>query len=107
MRFGFALPQYDFSVPTESPLRWKTVRATAQRAEELGFDSLWVSDHLFLGIEKYGGGPGEYGAFEPIATLAALARETTRVRLGTLVLCEALRPATVLAKALATLDRVT
>jgi len=107
MRIGLALPQYDFSVPGESPLRWETVLGTARRAEALGFDSLWLSDHLFLGIEKYGGGPGEYGAYEPIVTLAALARETERVRLGTLVLCEALRPATVLAKALASLDRIT
>ena len=39
-------------------------------------------------------------------TLAALARRVPDVRLGTLVLCEALRPASILAKALATLDRV-
>jgi alkanesulfonate monooxygenase SsuD/methylene tetrahydromethanopterin reductase-like flavin-dependent oxidoreductase (luciferase family) len=65
-----------------------------------------VSDHLFLDIEKYGGGPGEYGAFDPIVTIAALARTVTTARLGTLVLCEALRPATVLAKALATLDQI-
>lgn len=104
MQIGLALPQYDYSVPGENPLRWETVLGTAQRAEALGFDSLWLSDHLFLEIEKYGAGPGVYGAFEPLVTLAALARATTRVRLGTLVLCEAFRPAAVLAKAIATLD---
>src|SRR3954452_3652302 len=41
-----------------------------------------------------------------MVTLAALARRVPGVRLGTLVMCEALRPAAVLAKALATLDRV-
>jgi alkanesulfonate monooxygenase SsuD/methylene tetrahydromethanopterin reductase-like flavin-dependent oxidoreductase (luciferase family) len=107
MRIGLALPQYDYSVPGESPLRWETVLDHARRAEQLGFDSLWLSDHLFLDIAKYGGSADPQGAFEPLVTLAALARHVTRPRLGTLVVCEALRPAAVLAKALATLDRVT
>lgn len=107
MRIGLALPQYDFSVVGESPLRWETVREHARSADRLGFDSLWLSDHLFLDIGKYGGSPEPAGAYEPIVTLAALASEVQRARLGTLVLLEALRPATVLAKALATLDRIT
>jgi probable F420-dependent oxidoreductase len=107
MRIGLALPQYDYSVPGDSPLRWETLLGHAQRAEELGFDSLWLSDHLFLDIAKYGGPPDPHGIYEPLVTLAALARTVTRPRLGTLVACEALRPAPVLAKALATLDRIT
>lgn len=104
--FGLALPHYDFSVPGESPLRYETIAEYARIAEDLGFDSLWVSDHVSLSIERYGGPPGEHFAYEPLTTLAALAGVTTRPRLGTLVLCEALRPAGVLAKALATLDRL-
>ncbi|MFN8035147.1 MAG: LLM class flavin-dependent oxidoreductase [Acidimicrobiia bacterium] len=106
MRIGLALPQYDYSVPGRNPLDFDTVLAYARRAEELGFDSLWLSDHLFLDLAKYGGSAEPSGAFEPLVTLAALARETTRTRLGTLVLLEALRPATLLAKGLATLDRI-
>jgi probable F420-dependent oxidoreductase len=106
VRFGLALPQYDFSVVDERPLTWATVRTTAQNAEALGFDSVWLSDHLFLDIAKYGGSERPEAAFEPIVTLAALARELAHIRLGTLVFCEALRPASVLAKALATLDRI-
>jgi probable F420-dependent oxidoreductase len=106
MRIGLALPQYDYSVPGESPLRWETVLQYAQRAEGLGFDSLWLSDHLFLDIAKYGGSDERHGVYEPLVTLAALARSVARPRLGTLVACEALRPASVLAKALATLDRI-
>ena len=106
MRVGLALPQYDYSVPGESPLRWDTLLDHAERAEALGFDSLWLSDHLFLDIAKYGGPAEPYGIYEPLVTLAALARTVTRPRLGTLVACEALRPASVLAKALATLDRI-
>ncbi|HEX7521631.1 MAG TPA: LLM class flavin-dependent oxidoreductase, partial [Acidimicrobiia bacterium] len=107
MRIGLALPQYDYSVPGASPLPYDVLLEHARRAEQLGFDSLWLSDHLWLDIAKYGGGDEVYGAYEPLVTLAALARQVPRVRLGTLVLCEALRPASVLAKALATLDRIT
>ena len=104
MDIGLALPQFDFSVPDERPLRWDTVRYWAMHAEALGFDSVWVADHLFLSIEKYGGPPGEHGGYDPMVLLGALARATSRVRLGTLVLCAQLRPPAVLAKALATLD---
>ena len=106
MKLGFALPQYDYSVPGEDPLEFETMVAYARAAESNGFDSLWLSDHLFLDLAKYGGPTRRFGCYEPIATLGALARSVERVRLGTLVLCEALRPASVLAKALATLDRI-
>ncbi|HZQ76318.1 MAG TPA: LLM class flavin-dependent oxidoreductase [Acidimicrobiia bacterium] len=106
MQFGLALPHYEFSVPGESPLRFETIAAHASAAEALGFDSLWVSDHVSLSIERYGGPPGEQFAYEPLTTLAALAGVVSGPRLGTLVLSEALRPAGVLAKALATLDRL-
>jgi probable F420-dependent oxidoreductase len=106
MRIGLALPQFDFSIPGERPLQWATVAGWARRAEDLGFDSVWLADHLFLDIVRYGGAPGTYGAFDPLIALGALARHTTNVRLGTLVLCAPLRPATVLAKALATIDVV-
>lgn len=106
MDLGLALPQYDFSVPGESPLRWETLVGWAERAEALGFDSVWLSDHLFLDIARYGAPPELHGCFEPLVAFAAIARRTTTVRLGTLTLCTPLRPATVLAKALATLDVV-
>ena len=104
VNIGLALPQYDFSVPGESPLRWETLLGWAERAEALGFDSVWLSDHMFLDISRYGAPSGDHGCFDPIVALAAIARRTSRVRLGTLTLCVPLRPATILAKALATLD---
>ncbi len=106
MQLGLALPQYDFSVPGEVPLRWETVVAHARRAEELGFASAWLSDHLFWDVERYGGGPGRFSPFECLVGLGALARATTTIRLGTLVICEALRPIGVLAQALSTVDRL-
>jgi probable F420-dependent oxidoreductase len=104
MRIGLALPQYDYSVAGESPLRWETIVEHARVAERAGFDSLWLSDHLFLDLAKYGGPADRASTFDPIVTLAALAGTVTRPRLGTLVMCEALRPASVLAKSLASLD---
>ncbi|MGI8984726.1 MAG: LLM class flavin-dependent oxidoreductase [Acidimicrobiales bacterium] len=106
MDVGLALPHYDFSIPGESPLRWETLLGWAERAERLGFGSVWLSDHLFLDISRYGAPPGDHGCFDALIALAAIARRTTSVRLGTLTLCAPLRPATVLAKALATLDVV-
>jgi probable F420-dependent oxidoreductase len=104
MDIGLALPQYDFSVPGESPLRWETLLGWAERAEQLGFGSVWLSDHLFLDISRYGAPAQDHGCFDPLVSLAAIARRTTSVRLGTLTLCVPLRRGTILAKALATLD---
>jgi probable F420-dependent oxidoreductase len=106
MRIGLALPQYDYSIAGESPLAFETIVAYARFAERGGASSVWMSDHLFLDLEKYGGPDRREACFDPIVTLAALARAVPRVRIGTLVLLEALRPASVLAKALATLDCV-
>lgn len=104
MRVGLALPHYDSSVPGERPLPWPTLRRWARAAEELGFGSLWVSDHLFVDAAVFGGPPERVGAFDALPLLGALARVTRSPRLGTLVLCTPLRPATVVAKALTTVD---
>jgi alkanesulfonate monooxygenase SsuD/methylene tetrahydromethanopterin reductase-like flavin-dependent oxidoreductase (luciferase family) len=106
MRVGLALPQYDYSVSGERPLRFDTIVEYARLAEHRGAASVWLSDHLFLDLAKYGGPAAREACYDPIVTLAALARSVPRVRLGTLVLLEALRPAAVLAKALATVDCV-
>jgi probable F420-dependent oxidoreductase len=107
MDLGVALPQFDYSSSTEDPPPWHSTRDYARRAERAGFRSVWLADHLFLSMDfKYGGPPGRHRAVDPLVGLAALARSTTRVRLGTLVLCAQLRPPAVVAKALGTLDRV-
>ena len=104
MDVGLALPHYDHSVPGERPLQWRSVVAWAEAAEAAGLASVWLSDHLFLSLERWGGPEERQEGFEPLTALGGLAKATDRVRLGTLVLCPHLRPAGVVAKALATVD---
>jgi probable F420-dependent oxidoreductase len=104
MRVGIALPHYDFSDPEGVPVTWEGLARFARRAEELGFDSLWISDHYFLSLARYGGPNEPFGAAEPLAALAGLATVTERVRLGTLVLSVGFRHPAMLAKAATTID---
>jgi len=103
MRLGLALPHYDTSFANR-PLSWATVRDVAVTAERAGFDSVWVSDHLFLDWSKYGGPQVRQGALECWTTLSALAAATQRVRLGSLTICNDLRSPSLLAKMVASLD---
>jgi F420-dependent oxidoreductase-like protein len=106
MKVGIALPHYDFSYPDGRPADLDSTVAFARRAEELGYDSVWMSDHFFLDLSRYGGPAQRFRSLEALTTLAAIATETERVRVGTLVLCEAFRHPPVLAKMAATLDIV-
>lgn len=107
MDFGLALPQYDYSVPGESPLRWETALEWSDRAVAAGFTSLWVSDHLFLTLDRYGGPAGlRYGCFDPIVLLGALAQRHPSTTVGCLVFCSQLRPPKLLAKQLETIDQL-
>lgn len=103
MRFGLSLPHYGFSLPT-GQITFADAAGWAQRAEELGFDSVWVSDHFFYSFARYGADPTPIASLEPLATLAGVAAVTDRVRLGTLVLCAAFRHPALLAKAATAID---
>ncbi|MGH2711468.1 MAG: LLM class flavin-dependent oxidoreductase, partial [Actinomycetota bacterium] len=106
MRIGLALPHYGFSFPDGSELAWSGLAGWARRAEDLGFDSVWVSDHFFLSLGRYGGGDEIYGSVESLTALAALAAVTERVRLGTLVLGSGFRHPAMVAKSAVTIDNL-
>jgi probable F420-dependent oxidoreductase len=108
MRFGVHLAG---SGPFATPDR---IGQLAARAEALGFDSVWVSDHVVIPTDwtsEYPyGPPGTFtlessrNYFEPLITLAWVAGATRRVRIGTSVLVVPLRNPVLAAKQLATLD---
>jgi probable F420-dependent oxidoreductase len=106
MQLGLALPHYDHSFPDGGPLTFERVAGYAERAEAMGLSELWVSDHFWLNLERYGGPAGRQGSLECWTTLSALAMRTQRVRLGSLVLAAGFRPPTLLAKMAATLDQL-
>jgi len=76
----------------------------AQRAEQAGYESIWVSDHLV--VPESGGRLPPIEILEPIATLAYVAAVTNRIKLATSVIVVPYRNAIHLAKELATLDRL-
>jgi probable F420-dependent oxidoreductase len=107
MRFGLSLPHYGFSLAEGADaLSFDAMAGWARRAEDLGFDSVWISDHFFYSFGRYGADPAPLGALEPLTSLAALAALTERVRLGVLVLSTPFRHPATVAKAAATIDRI-
>lgn len=105
MRFGLSLPHYGFSFPS-GQISFADASDWARRAENLGFDSVWVSDHFFYSFARYGADPSPIASLEPLTTLSGIAAVTDRVRLGTLVLCAAFRHPALLAKAATAIDLV-
>ncbi len=111
MRVGVALPNYGPIADAAILLR------LARRAETLGLDAVWLSDHLLAptGVQsrypydrRPDARPGDVGVierfYEPLTTLAWLAGATERIRLGISAYVMPYRPPVVTAKQVATLD---
>jgi probable F420-dependent oxidoreductase len=101
IRLGLNLPYVERSMEGVTP-RWPDILAMAQAAEMVGFDAVWVSDHVGFGDPV----DGWSGAWESWTVLSALAAATERVALGTYVLCTPFRNPALLAKMADTLDEV-
>ena len=84
--------------------RWNEIKALAQHAEAAGFDSLWVSDHLIFDFGDSDRPP--HGVWECWSILTSLAAVTTRVELGTTVVCTSFRNPALLAKMADTVDEI-
>jgi alkanesulfonate monooxygenase SsuD/methylene tetrahydromethanopterin reductase-like flavin-dependent oxidoreductase (luciferase family) len=91
------LPDESAQMPPERLVE----RAVA--AEELGYTTAWLPDHLLPPGEF---GPTYGGVYEPLVTIGYLAARTTRIRFGTSVLVLPMRSAYVVAKQAATLHRL-
>ena len=110
MEFGLHLPNAGPFANGADVLR------TAKKAEELGFHSVWLFDHLFTPTNlesKYPYSPDgsypmlpEFPFYDPVSVMAALAAATERIKFGTRVLIATYRHPVVLAKELATTDAI-
>ena len=96
MKLGVQLPE------VEREVRWPELAAMARAAEQTGFDSIWLGDHLLY----RGDGRPERGPWDCWTALAGLAAVTERVELGPLVACTAFRPPGLLARAAAAVDEL-
>lgn len=97
MRYGVAIPQSNEFATADS------LRAMAHAIEDLGFDSIWVSDHIIVPS-----GSSYIPEFmdEPFAVLAFLAAETSHIELGTSVIILPYRDPVFTAKFLGTVDYI-
>jgi alkanesulfonate monooxygenase SsuD/methylene tetrahydromethanopterin reductase-like flavin-dependent oxidoreductase (luciferase family) len=98
VRIGIQLPE------VEREVRWPEYLAMAQAAEEVGFDSIWLGDHL---LYRDGDDDGhDRGPWDAWTLMAALAAGTQRVQLGPLVACTAFHPPGLIARMAAALAEV-
>lgn len=101
MDIGIIVPQgwtgeYDGWDPAAA---WARTVRVAQQAEESGFESIWLFDHLHTYPR-----PSDEITFESFTALSALAALTSRVRLGHLVVCAGFRNPALMAKMISTMD---
>ena len=102
------MTQYSFRIPNADylgfPATPEAIVETACKAEELGFDALFVNDHVIVD-DSPRNSPWR-NVYDPLMVLAYVAARTSRVRLGTSVLIMPYRNPIVTAKMLATLDQM-
>jgi alkanesulfonate monooxygenase SsuD/methylene tetrahydromethanopterin reductase-like flavin-dependent oxidoreductase (luciferase family) len=86
----------------EREVTWSEILAMTRTGEQVGFDSVWVGDHLLYRDEVH----GARGPWEAWTMLAAIAASTTRIALGPLVACTSFHNPTMLAKMASTVDEI-
>ena len=102
LRFGFCVPPFAMPggrfmrTPAWTDLDPPAAVDAAVEAERLGYDSIWMADHLMHGHDG--------AILEGWTTLCVIAGRTQHVKLGTIHLAQAFRPPSLAAKSAATLD---
>jgi len=101
LKVGLYIPNGD-GVMGCGNVRWADVLRVARKAEEVGFDSVWVADHFIFRFPDQ----EPMGRWEAWSLLSALAAATTRVEIGPLVDCMSFRNPALLAKIAETVDEI-
>jgi probable F420-dependent oxidoreductase len=101
MKIGIILDTSEGSLEGRTPT-FSDLREMAQVAEQVGIDSIWLADHLIYRFPNQ----DEGAPWESLTMLSALAAVTTRITLGTLVICTSFRPPAMLAKMADTIDEI-
>lgn len=101
LKVGLILPETERQMNGGSA-RWRDLLEMAHLAEEIGADSLWITDHLIHRV------PGEEqrGMWECWSLISALAAVTEKPEIGTLVLCNSFRNPALLAKMADTVEEI-
>jgi len=97
INFGVFLPFYAFRNQKTGSQLFIQLKKIVQECEQLGYDSVWLDDHLMMGITPI---------LECWTTLSALSVATEKIKLGTMVTCNSFRNPALLAKMAATLDNI-
>jgi len=100
-KIGIFIPHFERPWSGEM-IRWQEMLAMAQRAEEVGFDSVWLPDHLLFRFP----GVRAQGLWDVWSLLPALAAKTKRVELAPLVACTSFRNPALIAKMADTIDEI-
>src|SRR5262245_4030385 len=96
LKVGVQLPE------VEREVRWPELLDMIRAIEDLGYDSIWVGEHL---LYRWADRPPR-GPWEAWTELAAIAAATTRIELGPLVACTNFHNPALLAKQAATIDEI-
>jgi alkanesulfonate monooxygenase SsuD/methylene tetrahydromethanopterin reductase-like flavin-dependent oxidoreductase (luciferase family) len=104
-KVGIVLPTYE-GMYGKRTAGWNDIRAMAQRADELEYDSVWVFDHVLLPLDRWGLASQPLGIWEGWSIIAGLAAVTNRIEIGALVSCTNFRNPALLAKMADAVDEI-